>query len=142
MFLLYVDYFDMRIKWVGHFFQMVDLHSNSNFLISFYMIHPRDVIKISCKEVGQKAESNLFSKLEKVFTFLTHFQQTNIKVNVSFAMVSPKHYQIVRILPISLNHLSNHFSKVQERKIPKLSQINLITIVDVSFIILFCLSYQ
>ena len=73
MFLLYVDYFDMWIKWVGHFFQMVDLHSNSNFLISFYMIHPRDVIKISCKEVGQKAESNLFSKLEKVFHFSDSF---------------------------------------------------------------------
>merc|ERR1711911_65384 len=78
----------------------------------------------------------------KFSTFRTHFQQTIIKMNVLFAMVSPKHYQIVRKLPISLNHLSNHFSKVQERKIPKFSQINLLTIADVSFIILFCLSYQ
>ena len=55
------------------FLKMVDLHSNFDFLISFYMIHTRDVIKISCKEVGQKAKFKLFSKLEEVFHFLDSY---------------------------------------------------------------------
>jgi len=47
------------------------------------MYHTRDVIKISCKEVGQKAKSNLFSKLEKVFHFL-HLFLANYHENECF----------------------------------------------------------
>ena len=54
-------------------FQMVDLHSKVIFQSNLGMIHTRDVIKISCKEVGQKTKSNFFSKLEKVFHFLNSY---------------------------------------------------------------------
>ena len=118
---------------------MIDLHWNSNFLIKFYMIHTRDVIKISRKEVGQKAKSNHISKLEKVFDFLDSFPANYHKkwmFRLQCFVCNAKNYQIVRKLPRTLIHLSNHISEVHERKLPKFSQINLLTIADVSFIIL------
>ena len=113
----------------------VDLHLNPNFLIRFYMIHSRDVIKISCKEVGQKAKSNLFSNLENVFHFLDSFPANYHKnkcfVCNGFSKILSDSQEITH----KSKSLVQPFRRSSWEKVPKTSQMNLLTIANVSFTI-------
>ena len=65
---------------------------------------------------------DIFKNWSHIFHFWTKNHQTNVKRSVTFATVSPKFYQIVRKLTISLNQFPRHKTEVIRKKISRLSQ--------------------